>query len=41
MLFHVILTWDLVYPCHNFLIKIYQLQHATIQNDLKTFLKIS
>jgi hypothetical protein len=33
MLFHIILTWDLVYPCHNFLIKNYLVQHATIQND--------
>jgi hypothetical protein len=33
MLFHIILTLDLVYPYHNFLIKNYQVQHAIIQND--------
>jgi hypothetical protein len=39
--FHVILIWDLVYPSHNFLIKNYQVQHAIIQNDWKTFKKMS
>jgi hypothetical protein len=33
MLFHIILTWDLVYPYQNFLIKNYQVQYAIIQND--------
>jgi len=39
MLFHIILTWDLAYPCHNFLIKIYLVQHVTIQNIFKKFTK--
>jgi hypothetical protein len=29
-LFHVILTWDPSYPCHNFKIKNYLVQHVTI-----------
>jgi hypothetical protein len=32
MLFHVILTCDLIYPCHIFLSKNYLMQGATIQN---------
>jgi hypothetical protein len=25
-----LLTWDLIYPCHNFKIKNYLMQHVTI-----------
>jgi hypothetical protein len=35
MLFHVILTWDLIYPCHNFLIKNYLVQHVIISKMTK------
>jgi len=35
-LFHIIiLTWDLIYPFHNFKLKNYLMQHVTIQNDWK------
>jgi hypothetical protein len=30
VLFHIILTWDLIYPCHNFKIKNYLVQHVMI-----------
>jgi hypothetical protein len=33
MLCHIMLTWDLIYPCHNFKIKNYLVQHVIIQND--------
>ncbi len=36
-LFHVILTWDLLYPCHNFLIKTYLMQHALFKMTKKHF----
>jgi hypothetical protein len=33
MICGMLLTCDLIYPVHNFLIKIYLMQDATIQNN--------
>ncbi len=30
MMWHVILNWDFIYPCHNFKIKNYLMQYVTI-----------
>jgi hypothetical protein len=37
--FYVIITWDLIYSCHNFQIRNYIMQHVTIQMIKKHFIE--